>query len=66
MRSTFFFQRIKTFKNNIKERFRKRRRFESTYRPGRDDVTEHYDYEHRKDPEDKVLRESGGQDISAI
>lgn len=66
MRSNSFFQRIKTFKNNLKNRFKADKRSEATYRPSRDDVTEHYEYEHRKDPQDKVLRESGGQDISAI
>lgn len=66
MRSTSFFRRIKTFKNNLKEKFLDRRKFDDTYQPERDDVTEHYEYEHRKDRQEKVLKESGGQDISAI
>ena len=66
MRPASFFKKIKSFKNTMKEKFVDRRKFEDTFRPNRDDVTEHYEYEHRKDPQDKVLRESGGQDISAI
>lgn len=67
MRSKTFLKRIKTFKNNIKERFDDRRKFDDTYRPtNRDDVTEEYEYEHRKDRDERVLKESGGQDITAI